>query len=210
MTVLPVNSGMSTWPPAVGDRAQTLRGRSEARLDSRYETGRMNITLRPVREEDLDTVRRLATDPQFVGNNWNGFRDAGALTRRHAQDGFLARDNGFLMIDTGETAGIVTYREGQYGSAGPYVEIGIVLAPEFRGRGIGWRAQAMLTDYLFQHRPVQRIQAGTQPENIAEQRALAKAGFQLEGVLRACEFRAGQWHDGLLYSRLRTDPAPAL
>nr|CAI05927.1 putative acetyltransferase [Micromonospora echinospora] len=57
---------------------------------------------------------------------------------------------------------------------------------------------------------MQRIQAGTHPENFAEQKALAKAGFPLEGVVRACEFRAGQWRDGYLYSRLRTDPAPDL
>jgi len=33
--------------------------------------------------------------------------------------------------------------------------------------------------------------------------------FTFEGVLRACEFRAGQWRDGYLYSRVRDDPAPA-
>lgn len=44
------------------------------------------------------------------------------------------------------------------------------------------------------------------PENIAEQ----KAGFSLAGVVRAAEFRTGQWRDGLLYSRLRNDPAPDL
>ena len=82
--------------------------------------------------------------------------------------------------------------------------------PEWRGHGIGWRAQAMLCDYLFAHTVAQRIQAGTHPENIAEQKALTKAGFQLEGVVRACEFRAGQWRDGYLYSRLRTDPSPPL
>ncbi|MET8267327.1 GNAT family protein [Micromonospora arida] len=58
------------------------------------------------------------------------------------------------------------------------------------------------------HSPAQRIQAGTHPENVAEQRALEKAGFQLEGVVRAGEFRAGQWRDGYLYSRLRDDPSP--
>ena len=42
----------------------------------------------------------------------------------------------------------------------------------------------------------------------AEQHALQKAGFTLEGVIRAAEFRAGQWRDGYLYSRLRTDPDP--
>ncbi|MFE9693735.1 GNAT family N-acetyltransferase [Micromonospora sp. NPDC005806] len=80
--------------------------------------------------------------------------------------------------------------------------------PEWRGRGIGWRAQALLCDYLFAHTPAQRIQAGTHPENVAEQRSLEKAGFQLEGVVRACEFRAGAWRDGHLYSRLRDDPNP--
>jgi RimJ/RimL family protein N-acetyltransferase len=66
----------------------------------------------------------------------------------------------------------------------------------------------MIADYLFEHTPAQRIQAGTQPENIAEQKSLLKAGFQLEGVVRAAEFRAGRWRDCLLYSRLRTDPPP--
>jgi TetR/AcrR family transcriptional regulator, mexCD-oprJ operon repressor len=30
----------------------------------------------------------------------------------------------------------------------------------------------------------------------------------VEGVIRAAEFRAGQWRNGYLYSRLRTDPDP--
>jgi hypothetical protein len=34
----------------------------------------------------------------------------------------------------------------------------------------------MLCDYLFAHTTVQRIQAGTHPENIAEQKALEKVG----------------------------------
>jgi RimJ/RimL family protein N-acetyltransferase len=79
-------------------------------------------------------------------------------------------------------------------------ETGIVLLPEWRGKGIGWRAQSILCDYLFLHTPAQRIQAATHPENIAEQKSLEKAGFQLEGVMRAVEFRAGQWRDGYMYS----------
>jgi RimJ/RimL family protein N-acetyltransferase len=66
----------------------------------------------------------------------------------------------------------------------------------------------MLCDYLFEHTPVRRIQAGTQFDNIAEQRSLEKAGFQREGVIRAAEFAAGGWRDGVLYSRLRDDPPP--
>ena len=42
----------------------------------------------------------------------------------------------------------------------------------------------------------------------AAQRALERAGFRSEGVVRACEFRDGAWRDGHLFSRLRTDPRP--
>jgi hypothetical protein len=43
----------------------------------------------------------------------------------------------------------------------------------------------MLCDDLVHHSPAQRIEAGTHPEDIAKQ----------EGVVRAAEFRAGQWRD---------------
>ena len=173
----------------------------------------LSIRLRPVIQEDLAMFRRFLTEPGLIGLDWNGFCDAGAPARRFAADGYLGDDDGRLIVDLEAeqaTAGLLSYRWGQYGAAGKYVEIGIALLPEWRGRGIGWRAQAMLCDYLFHHTPVHRIQAGTHPENIAEQKSLEKAGFRLEGVVRGAEFRAGQWRDGYLYGRLRDDPAPTI
>jgi [ribosomal protein S5]-alanine N-acetyltransferase len=166
------------------------------------------IELRPVAEDDLAMFRRFATEPGLIGLDWTGFRDAQAPARRFATDGYLGTDDGRLMVTTDDrAAGFVSYVSGVYSGLGRYWEIGIALLPEFRGRGIGWRAQAMLCDYLFLHSPAQRIQAGTHAENIAEQKSLVRAGFRLEGVVRACEFRAGQWRDGHLFSRLRDDPA---
>jgi RimJ/RimL family protein N-acetyltransferase len=189
----------------------TLSGRSSKAVMAH--PGRMDVRLRPVREVDLEMCRRFLTEPGLIGNDWLGFRDAGQVARRFAEDGYLAADNGRLIVEITEggqvesDAGFVTWGAGRYGGMADYWEIGIVLLPEFRGRGIGWRAQAMLADYLFRHTPAQRIQAGTQPENTAEQKSLLKAGFQREGVIRAAEFRDGQWRDGVLYSRLRDDPA---
>ena len=107
-----------------------------------------------------------------------------------------------------ESAGLVSYRRRHYGAQAFCWEIGIALLPEWRGQGIGWRAQAIFCSYLFENTPVQRIEAATHAENTAEQRSLEKAGFTLEGVIRAAEYRAGQWRDGYLYSLLRTDPDP--
>ena len=54
---------------------------------------------------------------------------------------------------------------------------------------------------------VHRIWAGTEVDNLAEQRALEKAGFTREGITRAAGWRDGAWRTGVIYSVLRTDPA---
>lgn len=169
----------------------------------------MDVRLRPVAADDLVLFERFAVEPGLVGLDWGGFRDAQEPARRFARDGYLGPDGGRLIVDVDDdVTGYVGWVKQLYGGVAHHWEIGIALLPEWRGKGIGWRAQAMLCDYLFTHTPVQRIAAGTHPENIAEQKSLVKAGFQLEGVIRACEFRAGRWCDGYLYSRLRDDPAP--
>jgi RimJ/RimL family protein N-acetyltransferase len=177
--------------------------------------GDLAVRLRPVREDDLEMFRRFAVEPGLVGLDWSGFRDAAAPARRFAADGWLGDDDGRLMVDVGAeggagsgAAGLVSYRGGAFAGLGKYWEIGIVLLPEWRGRGIGWRAQALLCDYLFRHTPAQRVQAATHAENAAEQASLKRAGFTFEGVIRAAEFRDGQWRDGHMFSRLRDDPSP--
>ena len=174
--------------------------------------GELTIRLRPVVEADLAMFRRFMTEPGLIGSGWAGFRDAQEPARRFAADGYLGADGGRLVVEVDEkdAVGFVSWMARSYGTPTRHWEIGIVLLPEWRGRGVGWRAQAMLCEYLFSHTPVHRIEAGTLVENVAEQRALEKAGFQKEGTIRAADFKAGRWHDGLLYGRLRDDPAPPL
>jgi len=83
--------------------------------------------------------------------------------------------------------------------------IGIGLAPEFRGRGYGSEAQQLLVRYLFAHTPVNRVEATTEIANVAEQRALEKAGFTREGILRGASFRQGRYRDYVIYSVLRDE-----
>ncbi|MEW9527192.1 GNAT family N-acetyltransferase [Microbispora sp. NPDC049125] len=166
------------------------------------------VRLRPVTENDLVMFRRFATEPGLIGLDWAGFRDAQAPARRFATDGYLGVDDSRIIVEAdGTAAGLMSW-SARVAGVSRYWEMGIALLPDWRGRGIGWRAQAMLCDYLFTHTPVERIQAVTHAENIAEQRSLEKAGFRLEGVLRSVEFLAGQWRDGWMYSRLRSDPRP--
>jgi RimJ/RimL family protein N-acetyltransferase len=171
----------------------------------------MNIRLRPIRGDELEILHAHVQDPDYSANTWTGFHSVAHLAKQYEENGFLGEDVGRLMVDVdGEAVGFVSFSRERYGMRGDHYEIGCALLPPHRGRGIGWRAQALLTAYVFEHFPVQRVAAGTQVENVAERKALLKAGFQEEGVIRAAEFRAGQWRDGVLFSRLRDDPYPEL
>jgi ribosomal-protein-alanine N-acetyltransferase len=173
----------------------------------------LTFRLRPLVDDDLALFRRFALEPGLIGLDWAGYRDPELTARRFAKDNYLDPEDGRLMVEVEPehaAAGFVGFRAGLYSGLAKYWEIGIALLPEWRGRGIGWRAQAMLCDYLFSISPARRIEARTHGENIAEQKSLVKAGFQLEGVVRAGEFRDGQWRDGQIFSRLRDDPAPSV
>jgi RimJ/RimL family protein N-acetyltransferase len=85
------------------------------------------------------------------------------------------------------------------------LNIGISLLPGHRGRGYGSAAQRALAEYLFATTLVERIEAETDVENVAEQRALERAGFTREGVLRHAQFHVGRWRDTVIYSVLRAE-----
>jgi RimJ/RimL family protein N-acetyltransferase len=166
------------------------------------------VTLRPVQEVELANLVRLFVDPSAPGEfQWFGFRmgNAREVERRWHEDGLIGEASSFLAValEDGACAGWVNWR-----SIGPFgnYEIGIALFPEYRGRGIGTEAQRRLVEYLFRTTPVHRLQAGTEVDNIAEQRALERVGFRREGVTRGAAFRAGRWRDGVMYGLLRDDP----
>ncbi len=169
------------------------------------------IRLRPVRESDLEVLERVDTDATLSEPfEWRGFADARARRQRWEQDGYLGPTDSLLVIALSDDTfiGLVTWRSSwAFGPQG-CVDIGILLLPDHRGQGYGTTAHHLLVDYLFETTTVYRIQATTEVDNDAEQRALEKAGFTREGVLRGGSFVRGQWRDYALYGRLRTDPSP--
>ena len=165
------------------------------------------VSLRPVEEADLALFSRFFTDPSAPGEfEWFGFRTTRAkeIDRRWHEDGLFSQEESFLAValEDGSCAGWVNWRA--QGTSGNY-EIGIALFPAHRGRGIGTEAQRQLVDYLFSHTTAHRLQAGTEVDNLAEQRALEHAGFIREGVMRGVHFRDGLWRDGVVYGLLRDD-----
>ncbi len=170
------------------------------------------VRLRAVRSDDLDalsTPQTAEADPfEFFG-----FRATNGLAQRFAANGLVGDDFGLIAIEAnGQLVGHTGWSTVQHGPApsSRAFNVGITLLPAHRGRGYGTAAQAALADYLFRNTLIERLEATTDVDNVAEQRSLTKAGFHREGVVRHGQFRAGQWHDLVVYSRLRGDPAPAV
>lgn len=168
-----------------------------------------NLTLRAFREEDLGFLDRLDSDPEALGGfEWFGFSDVRSRCRRWEQDGFIAPDSTALavVLDDGTLIGIGSWKAARRGgSPGVCLEIGLALLPEHRGQGLGTTAQRLLVDHLFRFTTVHRLEAGTDADNVAEQRALERIGFTREGVLREVAFRDGAWRDAVIYALLRDD-----
>jgi len=115
--------------------------------------------------------------------------------------------NGRLAVEAeGAYVGHVMWHPQLWGPIGsPAASFGIGLIPAARGKGYGTQAQRLLVAYLFQNTTTSRAEAVTDVENIAEQRSLEKAGLLREGIIRSAHFRAGTYHDMVLYAITRAD-----
>jgi RimJ/RimL family protein N-acetyltransferase len=167
------------------------------------------IRLRQAKLEDVELLTLWASSSRYTGE----FNDFGVAHRRPYRElinknELIGREGGTLMVEriAGSTAiGTVSWRQVRYGPTSESIawNIGISLIPEMRGQGFGSLAQRLLVDYLFATTSVNRIEAGTDVDNLAEQGAMEKAGFVREGVFRGAQYRAGAWHDLAIYSVVR-------
>jgi len=90
------------------------------------------------------------------------------------------------------------------------VELGYVVGPAARGRGVATLAVRLVTAWAFDALAVKRVELSVSPDNSASNRVAEKAGFTREGVLRAYWLHrpTGIRHDSVAYSRLPGDPQP--
>jgi RimJ/RimL family protein N-acetyltransferase len=166
------------------------------------------VRLRPFAEPDLEIFDRFATDPALSEPfEWVGFTSPLRHRQRWHEDRLLGSSPYCLAIAAVEDdalVGWVDWRDTERLGQGAW-EIGVLIEPEKRGRGAGAASQRLLVQYLFSTTTAHRIWAGTEVNNVAEQRALERCGFRQEGLLRGTHFRDGQWCDSYIYGIVRGD-----
>lgn len=179
-----------------------------------YDAPATTVRLRPITLDDCAVAEAVPEIPEDEPYSFYGFTNPHRL-RKSVESGDAYQSwgdlKGRLAIEAdGEYVGSVSWHPIHYGPIpAPALNFGIGLLPSARGKGHGSAAQRLLVAYLFDNTTVNRVEASTDVENIAEQRALEKAGLQREGVTRGCHFRNGEYRDMVVYAILRKEHAEA-
>ena len=109
----------------------------------------------------------------------------------------------FAIVDDGEFLGLafapLIEREART------VELGYVVAPSARGRGVGTEALRLLTEWVFSTLGAERIELLIGVDNEASKRVAERCGYVREGVLRSHYFKQGLRQDTEIWSRLPGD-----
>ena len=112
-----------------------------------------------------------------------------------------------ITLDDCVIGSIGAFRQGNIHSC--TAELGYYLAEEHWGKGIITDAIRQICDIIFKTTDILRIYAEPFSYNIGSRRALEKAGFALEGIMRSNGIKNGKVLDVALYSLTRDiEPYP--
>jgi RimJ/RimL family protein N-acetyltransferase len=84
-------------------------------------------------------------------------------------------------------------------------ELGYLIAPAARGRGVATQALGLLTDWALTELRALRLELLISDQNPASRKVAIRCGYHLEGVLRSLHLKDGIRWDTEIWSRLPTD-----
>ena len=84
-------------------------------------------------------------------------------------------------------------------------ELGSMISPSFRGKGVMEKVRVMVYDYLFSQLGMNRIESRILIDNVASRRSQEKFGTVQEGILRKAVFKDGVFKDLVCYAMLKEE-----
>lgn len=161
------------------------------------------LTLRFVREDDVETLTAYRNDPAVAAlQTWElpyPESRARALVARHeGLTDFAPGGHHQVAIELdGQLVGDVYVGIHDQGGV---ADIGFSLTPSAQGRGIAHEAVDTLIAHLVERHGIHRIIAELSKDNLASQRLLERLGMTFEAFTQESFWWRGVWDDNLYYS----------
>jgi len=166
-----------------------------------------SITLRPVRETDLDQLYTYHLDIDNRGDYFpRGVLAQPAFQKQFHETGFWSKEEGMLVLVSpkDEIVGHIEFFK-TVNYLDEYELSYQVYATEQRGKGVATEAINLLVRYLFETKRVNRIRLVIHPRNLASRRLAEKCGFRHEGTARGAWYNMGKHQDVEIYAILHED-----
>lgn len=165
-----------------------------------------SITLRARSETDFEVLFQIAGDLSSWEERSPAIpapldRDAFKARLAQSDAGSRGKNVRFVIEADGAAVGSVSLFE--FDDLARHAEIGIALAPEARGKGIGTEAMAQIVEFAFVRCNLRRVHLQVIASNLGAIRAYEKAGFVLEGRLRQHAWVRGGYEDIVTMGILR-------
>ena len=170
----------------------------------------LRLTLRDLRDSDLERVHAYASDLEVVRyldwgpNSVDDTRSFLALAQAAREASPRTAYHLALALRTDDQViggGRIEIRDAASGSG----DLGYVLDRAHWGHGYATEAGRALLAFGFERLGLHRIWARCDVRNAASARVLEKLGMRREGLLRHDVRRKGEWHDSYLYAILEPD-----
>ena len=161
--------------------------------------------IRDWREDDAPGIVKYANNRDISKNLRDGFPHPYSLSDA---EGFLFKVRAqdprtfFALATDAEVIGGIGLGQGEDVHRFT-AEMGFWLAEPYWGKGIMTDAVKSFTKFAFERCKLQRIYAEPYTTNPASARVLEKAGYSLEGTMRANVFKDGRVLDQYLYAKTR-------
>jgi RimJ/RimL family protein N-acetyltransferase len=170
------------------------------------------VRLEPLSARHLDDLDALAHDPDVLrftrvpepvppgfARTWLARYEAGH--RDGTAEGFAAvgPDGTFLGLALAPDIDV----------EGRQLELGYIVAPSARGRGVATAILRRLTRWAFDEAGALRAYLLIETGNTASLRVAERCGYVQEGVLRSLHLKQNRRADVSIWSRLPSDPEPA-
>jgi len=162
---------------------------------------RPQLFIRPLETLDAEAMARLQAMPGYrfgtLRPPYPTIASAGQFLEKLGPDDLLL--GAFVGHRLVGTAGL--HRQG--GRRRHVAVLGVGVADDLNGRGIGSALIAALLDAADKWLDLRRIELSVFADNERAIRLYERFGFAREGIMRAYAFRDGRYADGVMMARLR-------
>jgi RimJ/RimL family protein N-acetyltransferase len=163
--------------------------------------------LRLRREEDVPAIAEASRDPET--RRWledgplTAEEQRGSVSRAQEQ-WRTGRGAPFVIADADDdrALGLVNV---QFQDDEEVAGLAVSVFPPARGRGVASRGLRLAAEWALSELSLRRVFAEAAVDNVASIRAIEKAGFHREGILRAHCRTHGRSHDCVMFSLVPAD-----